>query len=549
MFRVETAASQDFAEVLQQLSSKIPDMDASSLSISDKPSDKGKSALTFVGQTVSQLSLKNGDLLFLSYSNKRSDETARDSASVALNGVATTKSTTQLPVDDLLDKQQGLIKRGRSTFCRHTEKGMCEYCSPLPPWDKAYQEENNIKHISYHAYVKEMNANVNKNDSSFIAPLEEETFKIDKHCPTGHSPWPKGICSKCQPSAITLQQQRFRMVDHVEFTNSETINNFINSWRLSGTQRFGVLLGTYDVYDKVPLGLKAKVEAIYEIPQIDDEDGITLQQWDNEEQVLDVAKRLGLVPVGTIFSDLTDTGAGDGSVVCKRHKDSFFLSSLEVIFAAKWQLKNPNVTKWSRSGKFSSKFVTCVVSGNSKGEIDIASYQISQAGEALVSADLISASTHPNACFINEQTDDRYVPEIFYKMVNEYGIPVKKSASPWFPDEYLIVSLTHGFPQDSSSARFRSEKQFTIENRGFLGTPQGLRQALELIDVDGGDLNTSKLRLQDFHLISYLLSLGVLSRAEEELLITATRPDEGTEEAFYELLGSPGWGTLVTMAE
>jgi nuclear protein localization protein 4 homolog len=66
--------------------------------------------------------------------------------------------------------------------------------------------------MSFHAYLRQLNAaQQTKAASSTITkqlpPLEEQNYKVRVPCSGGHAPWPEGICTKCQPSAITLQSQ------------------------------------------------------------------------------------------------------------------------------------------------------------------------------------------------------------------------------------------------------------------------------------------------------------------------------------------------------
>lgn len=561
-YRLNCDETTKFGDLLNELvMTKLPAIDPLTLTVKPTlPGSNEQLVKDIQALTVKELDLKNGDMLILNYeksnttagksiSGKFETENANTS-SVRINQVID-KSTrnVQSELDDELDKDPGLIPRQKGPLCKHSDKGMCEYCSPLPPWDKEYQADHNIKHISFHAYVDELNSKVNKKEhgSSYIPPLKPSNFAINKKCPSGHEPWPKGICSKCQPSAITLKRQNYRMIDHVEFENSEIINNFINAWRLSGTQRIGLMLGKYARYDKIPLGIKAQVEAIYEFPQIDQDDGIILQDWVDEDKVLTLVNDLGLIPVGIIFTDLSDSGKGDGSVICKRHVNSFFLSSLEILFAVKWQLKYPNKCKWSESGEFSSKFVTCVISGNNNGEIDINAYQASESAESLVKADLISASTHPNQMFIKEQTNERYVPEIFYQMINEYGLQVKNNAKPSFPVEYLVVSLTHGFPENNGGI-FTSFNTFPIENRGYIGEHADLQSVRKHFNKSSEN-NSFLDQLSDFHLLLYFMdgeTSHILSDKELQIAIKAVRTRDEIM-AIENLKNSNGWRTLETL--
>lgn len=573
VFRVQADSSTKFADLIKQVYPKLaPGVNLDSIKVSsDSKHTDEINVRAYHDKTAAELGLENGAMLFLTYGstatgsgkNPSSATTSKTtSIGTSMNGklenismttvpINSTKTfSRQLEIDDELDKDKGLIKRKKTPLCRHNDRGMCEYCSPLPHWDKSYQQEHNIKHTSFHAYVDEVNAQINKEESlsSYITPLHESNFEIDRHCTNGHEPWPKGICSKCQPSAISLQIQKFRMVDHLEFQDSEIVNNFINAWRLSGTQRVGIMFGSYARYDKVPLGTKAKVQAIYELPQVDREDGIMLQKWEDEDKVIKLAAEMNLVPVGIIFTDLMDAGKGDGSVICKRHKSSFFLSSLELVFAVKWQLKFPNICRWSSSGKFSSKFVTCVISGNPSGEIDMEAYQASESAEGLVKADLISPSTHPSQVFVNEQNDKRYVPDIMYNMVNEYGLEVKKNGKPTFPVEYLLVSLTHGFPEKSSPF-FKDTEKFPIENRNYIDEVPTMSDIKEHFNIPD-DPAVFVSRLSNFHLLNYILdNLQVLGAKDRELILKIVQELgngdlEKSKTDAYALLESPGWKSL-----
>ncbi|ODV64549.1 nuclear protein localization protein 4 [Ascoidea rubescens DSM 1968] len=554
MLRVEAKEDQHLLSVLEQLSPKLPkNVDFSSLELSEKPTSDEISISSLSEKTCSQLGLKHGSLLYLSYSTT-DDQSTLSSTSPAMksslpnNNISGPKPVEQLPIDDKYDKVDGYIKRKRSTFCRHSDKGMCEYCSPLPPWDKQYREEHAIKHMSFQSFIKQSNESTNKKSSSasYISPINESSFIVDKNCRNGHLPWPKGICSKCQPSAITLQQQEFRLVDHLEFAHSQIVNNFIESWRITGKQRFGYLYGTYEEYEEVPLGVKGVVQVIYEPTQQNEDDGLIVDiNWENETKIDSLAKKFGLQKIGMIFTDLTDAGNNDGTVFCKRNKDTFFLSSLEVILAATLQNKNKNPCKWSDSGRFSSKFVTCVISGNEKGDIDISSYQVSQDAEALVEADIICGSSHPSMAYINDTNSERYVPEIFYRMRNEYNILVKKNAKPAFPVDFLLVTLSHGFPQ-APKPLFKCEKIFPIENRSSMGASQDISSVKRHLGIKGFENSEEYIKyLSDFHLLGYLFTLGVLNEEEKDLIVKVIVKDDMLD--IYTLLDKPGWKTLITL--
>jgi len=408
--------------------------------------------------------VRHGDMLFVSYKagapEKPADSVIAPIAQV--NGTTPEQESAEKiwesvqedPVDTYWRSQDGKMPRGRdSRFCRHGANGMCDYCQPLEPYDSSYQKEHSIKHLSFHAYLRKLSPRSSPGTPA-IPPLQPLSYKVKVPCPTGgHPPWPAGICTSCQPSAITLQPQPFRLVDHLEFASTDIVDRFLQAWRVTGKQRFGWLIGRYETYDKVPMGVKAVVEAIHEPPQEGELDGLTLLlPWDDEQRTRELAKaaRPPLTIVGYIFTDLVPTADDRTKNVYKRHQGSFFLSSLEVIFAATMQNANSMPTKSSPTGFFSSRLVTAVLTGTQDGQVDISAYQVSEQACAMVDADMIEASVDPGIVRVKEEDrrheSARYVPDVFFRYKNEYGIEVKKSAKPCFPVEYLLVNVSDSRP-------------------------------------------------------------------------------------------------------
>ena len=142
-----------------------------------------------------------------------------------------------------------------------------------------------------------------------------------------------------------------------------------------------------------------------------------------------------------LYTDLVDDGTGTGKVQCKRNASTFFLSSAEVVFAATHQNEHPNRTRHSPTGRFGSKFVTVIATGDADGSVHLLAYQVSNQAMALVAAELVQATVEPAVMRVTEETEGHIIPDILFKFQNEYGTNVTKAAKPSFTVEFLLVNV------------------------------------------------------------------------------------------------------------
>ncbi|KAH9389873.1 Nuclear protein localization protein 4 [Tyrophagus putrescentiae] len=445
-------------------------------------------------------------------------------------------------VDKVLSKEDGLIEKPRDAkFCRHAGNSKCVHCTPYEPYDESYLKANNIKHMSFHSHLRKMKSGIDKGK---FAILEDISCKIKSGC-KGHAPWPKGICTKCQPSALTLNPQAYRHVDNVTFENTSIVENFLNYWRVSGHQRVGFLYGFYEVHKEVPLGIRAHVVAIFEPPQESTRDKVDLLlEHMNLKEVDSIANSLGYKRVGWIFTDLVPDEKTVGTVKHIRGADSFFLSAQECIMAGYFQNSHPNPCQLSPSGFFGSKFVTVCVTGDKENQVHMEAYQVSNQCMALVRDNcLIPTKDAPELAYVRESSKEQYVPDVFYKGKDKYGNNVTQIARP-LPIEYLLLDVPVAANKESTYTfnPLPQLKPFPIENRMLEGHLQdfgALAQYMSQFDKDSQLLEA----FSDLHLLVYLAHMDTLPLKEAmPLLLQAVKSKN--RSLVNEWADSDKWATI-----
>ncbi|CAL1686966.1 unnamed protein product [Lasius platythorax] len=511
-------------------------------------------------RTVLGTGLSHGDMLYLVPANGTqlwsapSTSSASNNTSTEPGPIDTTNGITNRTsglsrsltnvveddVDEQLWKLDGKIQRKRDEkLCRHGAKGCCVHCSPLEPFDEIYLKEQNIKHLSFHSYLRKLTAGVDR--GKFIQ-LDDISCRIKTGC-KDHPPWPRGICSKCQPNSITLNRQTYRHVDNVMFENASLVERFLNYWRSTGHQRIGYLYGRYEVHSDVPLGIRAVVAAIYEPPQESTKDTIRLLPDEREALVEELGRTLNLRRIGWIFTDLIADDIKKGTVKHVRNIESHFLSAQECIMAGYFQNRYPNLCRFSPNGYFGSKFVTVCVTGDDKNQVHMEGYQVSNQCMALVrDGCLVPTKDAPELGYVIESTDKQYVPDVFYKEKDTYGNEVTRLARP-LPVEYLLVDVPASTPLTPQFTFFTDDNitPFPVENRHVDGQVQEFNALCTYMQQFNADQFLEAT--SDFHLLLFIATMDMYPMKDHMLPLLEAIRNKNKEKAL-EWAQSEHWATV-----
>jgi nuclear protein localization family protein 4 len=288
-------------------------------------------------------------------------------------------------------------------------------------------------------------------------------------------PLEKGRQTKI-PVSVTLGFQPYRHVDHLEYMNTAELADFVKYWRNSLdmiTQRCGLMYGYFREDKNFEEGCRAVLEGIYEPPQTPVGDSVQMLDDPKKEIVTRITDRLGLEPIGWIFTGLP------------REE---FLTSSDVSTIARLQMQHTTTTHFTKFPL--SKFVTCVIRPDpeQEGRPTPNVFMVSDQCVAMMRDDLIGDSPDPKYCVVKDQGKNMLMPSVL-----ESGKPTKKFDPDWF-----LVRVGDGAPKKVRS--MFKHATFPRENR----QPPQKRDDLKNYFRKVSQSEPTWSRFADFHLILYL---------------------------------------------
>jgi len=461
------------------------------------------------------LGLKHGDIVYLVF-NSGLNVTEQETKTAPVKATEARKDVREDPVDVVLWTKK---------WDHGSKKGMNKVDELNPdPWDASYLKEKEIKFLSFHSYMRKITSGIDK--GKFVSL---EKLKTSRKIEEGENT--RALSEMA--TAITLNRQIYRHVDNVCFQNREVMDRFLERWRSTGHQQAGWLFGKYDVHEDVPFGIKCVVFTIYPIPTTNAKNEISLCDDPNEQQILEIAKRMGLERVGWIVTDLVPDK--DGKVKDVRNKDTHYVTAEECIIAGKLQDAHPNPCRLALSGNYGSKFVTVIVTGKDDGTIDFRGYQVSNQGQSLsVDGTIVPTLDAPEYGYTRETTDELYCPDILFREKDEYGNDVTKIGRP-LPIEYLLTDMGCNFAVEM-------DYRVTAQKRGFRYEGEKTTiQDIALYLKHFGKENVHEAIREFSLIISFALNDTLPLKMRLPMLLEAIR--EGDDGKLFQFLNTSEWLT------
>eukprot|EP00753_Platysulcus_tardus_P007948 PLAT15538.9.p1 GENE.PLAT15538.9~~PLAT15538.9.p1 ORF type:complete len:566 (+),score=210.95 PLAT15538.9:88-1698(+) len=363
-------------------------------------------------------------------------------------------------------------------LCRHGPDARCTNCMP----DDEVVEKR--KHVTFEEFLAKRRERCEHSFSAVCIncmPPAEIRYTVKMDC-RKHRPWPAGLCNECQPPAATLQRQKYRHLDYVEFLNFNAFNRFAALWTGCGMvkQRAGILYGHYQPDPNYPLGVKAVVEAIYEPPQEGTVERVTLLADPHARYVERVAAACGLEPVGWIFTHLPR---------------DYMLGSDELRQMARLQLAHKKATDRG------ARFVTMVLTQNELGEIAPRAFMASDQCMALERDGVLGDSDDPRFCVRRQPGKAEVLPDILRASAKEGTRSMER-----FEPDFFIVEVNSGRPKVVPGIPVPTpvfaHSDFPVENRGEFGELQNKGMLVAYLRKYASE--PLPARLSDFHLLVYL---------------------------------------------
>ena len=320
--------------------------------------------------------------------------------------------------------------------CQHGEGGKCPNCI-------GKEFISNAKHISFDQFIndkKQKCKGTHELNTVCIncMPPSQISYLKKKNCPN-HPP--EQICNECMPPNAILNRQIYRHVDYVSFLNKEEIELFLQPW-IKGffqKQRMAYLFGYYAKDPNYPDGVRAVVEALYEPPQIGDENGVQPYNDKDIEKIDEITKELSFECIGWIFTTLKEKGVA--------------LCSYDIRKAARYQqeymINHPSGCKISR-------FITCAVKPNDVGDCEIEVYMVSDMCQSLERDHIFDDTLRDKKTIqIRKPKKGEILPTIYME-----GKPTNK-----FDPDFFIVNIAHGVPQNKKDQNILKTYDFPIPSR------------------------------------------------------------------------------------